>query len=319
MEVVLQNLLYFVGAGFFLVLSGIYLVKSLDKIAKFLGISEFTAAFIIMAVATSIPELFVGINSAIAGNPSLSLGNVIGANIIDLTLLTGIFVLMARGIKFKTAKVDKEIYFMWSSVILLIALYFIGKEISRIDGIILLIFFAVNSYRMMKKKTKYPAKIKNDRVTKIQGITSTIVFIASVIVLLVSSKYIVQYSHLIAIDLQVPEIIIGLFLLSIATTLPELIFGINAVRLGHKEMAIGDQSGTVFANITLIIGIVAVINPITTALLPFVVSGAFLILASSIFVTFIESGRKLDIYEGVSLIILYLTFIVIQFFMRGFV
>ncbi|MEN7982437.1 MAG: sodium:calcium antiporter [Nanoarchaeota archaeon] len=319
MEVMIQNLIYFIIAGFFLVVSGIYLVKSLEKIARFLGISEFTAAFIIMAVATSIPELFVGISSSIQGNPSLSLGNVIGASIIDLTLLTGIFVLMAREIKFKSAKIDKEIYFMWGSIILLVILYFIGNEISRIDGVILLSLFGINTYRMIKKKTKYPSKSKNHKVSKINGIINTLIFIISVLVLILSSKFIVKYSHLIALDFNIPEIIVGLFLISIATTLPELIFGINAIKLGHKEMAIGDQSGTVFANITLILGIVAIITPITSAMLPFIVSGVFLILASSIFVTFIESGRKLDIYEGVSLIILYLTFIVIQFFLRGFV
>ncbi len=319
MEVVIQNLLYFIVAGFFLIISGIYLVKSLDKIARFLGISEFTAAFIIIAVATSIPELFVGISSAVAGNPALSLGNIIGANIIDLTLLTGIFVLMARGIKLKSAKIDNEIYFMFSSVILLIVLYFIGNQLSRIDGIILLTFFILNTYRIMKKKKRYSAKINHKKISHSQGLASMAVLIFSIIILLFSSRYIVKYSHLIALDFGVPEIIIGLFLISIATTLPELIFGINAVRLGHKEMAIGDQSGTVFSNITLILGVVAVIHPITSQLLPFVISGAFLVLASSIFVTFIKSGRKLDIYEGVSLIILYLTFIVIQFFLRGFV
>jgi cation:H+ antiporter len=319
MEVILQHFFYFVVAGFFLIISGIYLVKSIDKISKFLGISEFTASFIIIAVATSIPELSIGILSSIQGNPSLSLGNIIGANIINLTLLTGIFILMARGIKLTSEKIDKEIYFMWGSVILLVVMYLIGNEISRIDGGILLFLFAINNYRMIKKKTRYPAKSKNNKISKLEGITSAFVFILSVGVLLFSSKYIVKYSHLIALELNVPEIIIGLFLISIATTLPELIFGINAVRLSHKEMAIGNQSGTVFANITLVLGIVAVINPITSAMLPFVVSGIFLILAASIFVTFIESGRKLDIYEGVSLIILYLAFIIIQFFLGSFV
>jgi cation:H+ antiporter len=293
-------------------------VKSIDKISKFLGISEFTASFIIIAFATSIPELFIGVSSAIQGNPSLSLGNVIGANIIDLTLLTGIFILMAKGINLKSERIDKELYFMWGSIILLVVMYLIGNEISRIDGGILLFLFAINNYRMIKKKSRYTAKSKN-KISKLEGITSAFIFIFSIGVLLFSSKYIVKYSHLIALDLNIPEIIIGLFLISIATTLPELIFGINAVRLGHKEMAIGNQSGTVFANITLILGIVAIINPITSAMLPFVVSGIFLILAASIFVTFIESGRKLDIYEGVSLIILYLAFIIIQFFLGSFV
>ena len=143
---------------------------------------------------------------------------------------------------------------MWGSVILLVVMYLIGNEISRIDGGILLLLFAINNYRMIKKKSRYPAKSKN-KISKLEGITNAFIFIFSIGVLLFSSKYIVKYSHLIALELNVPEIIIGLFLISIATTLPELIFGINAVRLGHKEMAIGNQSGTVFANITFILGL----------------------------------------------------------------
>ena len=314
--VVFENIIYFLIAGFVLIISGIYLVKSLSQIARFLKISEFTAAFIIMAFATSIPELFVGISSAIQGNPSLSLGNILGANIIDLTLLTGIFIVMAREIKFKSNKVGKGVYFMLSGIILLIVLYLIGNQLSRIDGAILLSLFAINFYRMFKKREKYKKELKSE-ISREKGILNAFIFTGSLLALFLSSKYLVQYSHLLAIDFNVPEIIVGLFLISIATTLPELIFGINAVRMGHKEMAIGDQSGTVFTNICLVLGLVAVIHPITSDIIPFVISGLFMALSATMFVTFIKSGRKLTLYEGVILIMLYLIFIIIQFFVGG--
>jgi len=314
----LENFLYFALAGLFLVISGIFLVKSLQKISVYLGISEFSAAFIIMAFATSVPELFVGISSALQGIPQLSMGNVIGANIIDLTLLTGIFILMARGISFKTQKVGKEIYFMFAGILLLIVLYLIGNSLSRIDGVILLLLFCANTFLIVKKRKKYHAKMNHKRNQEAKRIFYIMLFIASLIVLFISSRYIVQYADLISVDLGLPDIFIGLFLISIATTLPELVFGINAVWLKHPEMSIGDQTGTIFTNTCLILGIVAILHPIQVALTPFIISGVFMLLAALIFVTFTKSGKKLDVYEGISLIGLYLFFVVLQFLIRSF-
>jgi cation:H+ antiporter len=313
----LQNFLFFAVSGFFLVVSGIFLVKSLQRIAIYLGISEFSAAFILMAFATSVPELFVGISSALQGVPQLSMGNVIGANIIDLTLLTGIFILMAKGVKFKSKKIGKEIYFMFAGILLLIALYLIGGSLSRIDGLILLVLFGTNTYLLIKKRKKYSAKMNNRKNNQNKRLGFILLFIVSLIVLFISSRYVVQYADLISIDLGLPDIFIGLFLISIATTLPELIFGINAVLLKHPEMSIGDQTGTVFTNTCLILGIVAMIHPIQVALTPFLISGVFMLLAGLIFVAFIQSGRKLDNYEGLSLIGLYLFFVILQFLIRS--
>ena len=108
----IPNIVYFIIFMLLLTISGIYLVKSLSKIAGFLGISEFSAAFIIMAFASSIPELFVGITSALNKTPSLSLGNVIGANIINLTLVAGIIILVSKEIKIKSERIGKNIYFI---------------------------------------------------------------------------------------------------------------------------------------------------------------------------------------------------------------
>ena len=259
---IIENFLMFALSGFFLVISGIYLVKSLHKIATFLGISEFSAAFILMAFATSIPELFVGISSALQGVPQLSMGNVIGANIIDLTLLTGIFILIAKGIKFKSGKVGKEIYFMFIGILLLVVLYMIGNSLSRIDGVILLCLFIVHTFLLVRKQRKYSKRINHKKNQQRKRVWYMLLFILSLIVLFISSKYVVQYADAISIDLGLPEIFIGLFLISIATTLPELVFGINAVLLKHQEMSIGDQTGTIFTNTCLILGIVSIIHPI---------------------------------------------------------
>jgi Ca2+/Na+ antiporter len=134
--------------------------------------------------------------------------------------------------------------------------------------------------------------------------------------LFISSNFVVTYATEVANELNFPKILIGLFLLSIATTLPELTFGISASNLRHKEMAIGDQIGSVVTNTALILGIVALIHPITADFMPFLTSAIFMFVSAFIFVTFLRTGKRLERFEAVSLILLYVLFIVIEIFIR---
>jgi len=264
-----------------------------------------------MAFATSIPELLVGISSAIQDVPEISLGNILGANIIDMTLLVGIFVVLNKGIKTTPKKIDKEVYFTLASIVLLLVLYLIGNSLSRIDGAILLALFVWHNYLLIKKRKKHKRKLRPKKEEK-RKLEYLLLFIVSLLVLFVSSRFVVQFTNAIATDLNLSGIFIGLFLISIATTLPELIFGINAVLLKHPQMSIGDQAGTVFTNTCLVLGVASIISPIKTSLSVFLTSGIFLLISALTFVYFLKSGKKLDVREGIILIILYLIFVGVQ-------
>ena len=312
----LTNLIYFLVSALVLVISGIYLVKSLTKISRYLGISEFSAAFIIMAFATSIPELFIGISSALNGDPSLSLGNIIGANILNLTIITGIIIISAGKIRLKPKKIHDGLNLMFISIILVIILFVIGRELSRIDGIILISVFFIHTYQIFKKRKKYSKRKIEDGKSGLNRFYWLLIFILALVGLFISSNFVVNSASGLAIDLKLPKILIGLFLISIATTLPELIFGISASNIGHKSMAIGDQIGTVVVNSTLILGIVAIIHPITTEFRTFIISAIFMLVSAFIFYTFVKTGNKLEKIEGVSLILIYVLFVMIEFFAK---
>jgi len=305
---VLVNLSFFIFFGLLLIISGIFLVKSLSKIARLLGISEFSAAFFIMAFASSVPELFVGISSAFAGNPGLSLGNILGANILDLTLVSGIIIFSAKKIKIKSKRIGSDAYLMILGVILVIVLFLIGQELSRIDGAILLGFFLINFYNIFKQR-------KNSQDRSMSGNDKfywVLIFVLSLFVLFVASYFVVEYASDLAIELGFSEIILGLFLISIATTLPELVFGLSATGLEHKMMAIGDQFGSVFINSTLILGVVALIHPIKVEFTPFLISAIFMFISAYVFVNFIKRGGDLGRKEGVALVLIYVVFVIIQ-------
>lgn len=310
------NLLFFVIACVIMIFSGTWLVKSLAKIARFLRITEFAAAFIIMAVATSLPELFVGISSALAKNPALALGNILGANILDLTLIMGIIVLLGRGIKVGSKKMKEDAVYMIFILMLPAILFVIGKSLSRIDGVILVVVFTLYSWRMLKRRRKFEKELE-DHVKRLDIVLNVFLFVACLVVLFFSAKFVIRYASALAIDLVLPPIMIGLFLISVGTTLPELTFGTRAVLMGHGEMALGDQIGTIVANSTLILGITAIIYPIYAHIPLFLISAVFMLFAAFLFATFMGSGSKLGVREGIALILLYVFFIIVEFYVKG--
>jgi cation:H+ antiporter len=296
--------------------SGIVLVESLSKIARFLRITEFTAAFIIMAIATSLPELFVGISSALEKSPSLSLGNIIGANILNLTLVTGLIILAGRGLKIKSKETKKDALLMLIPIAALIILSFIGNSLSRIDGAILVCIFFIYSYRLIeKRKQEFKEKLENE-IKRYEIVIHSMLFVVSLLLMFYSSKLVVHYAILLSQALKVPTIVIGLFLISIGTVLPELTFGISAALKNKGEMALGDQIGTIVVNSTFIIGIVAIIQPIKTSMMIFMISAAFLLFSAFIFATFFQVSRKLYVIEAIALIFLYLLFVFVEVYAR---
>lgn len=309
------DLLYFIIACIFLGSSAILLVRLLKKIAILLHMSDFAAAFIIMAAATSLPELFVGITSAIAKKPALSFGNIIGANILDLTLVLGLIVIAARGIKTNEKGIKRDSIVMLFMVMLPIILFLIGNSISRSDGIILIVSFVAYSYFTIKTR-KRSKKKSEGKAKKSNAMLGIILFLICLAVLFVSANAVVKYASALAVDLNLPQIIIGIFLISIGTTLPELSFGVGAALLKHGDLSLADQAGTVIFNSTFIVGVTALIYPISATFTPFIIASLFLILASFIVIKFIKSGNTLSIKEGIALILAYVLFAIIEYFTR---
>ena len=308
----------FIISCLILVTAGSLLVKFLSKIASFLRVSEFVAAFILMAVATTLPELFVGISSALNNNTALALGTVLGSNIANLTLIMGLPILLVKGIKIKREGIKKDALYMLFIMAFPLVLMWIGRSISRIDGILLIGVFVLHSWRMLRSRKKFRKKVKNN-IKRGEIVITIFLFIVFVAVLFLSSKFVVKYATMLSIDLFLPPIMIGLFLVAIGTSLPELVFGTGAVLKGHSEMSVGNVLGANIANSSLILGVVALITPITGQFLLFFISAIFMMMAGFLFVTFIESEKKLDWMEGISLLLLYIFFIAIQFYITSII
>lgn len=297
-------------ASFILIKGADLTITSLGKIGKIFHWSPFLLSFIFVAVATSLPEIFVGITSAIHKIPSLSLGNVIGANIINLTLILGLCAIIASKIKFSKATRNQTFFSLFASFLpVLLAL---DGKISRFDGIALLTLFVVYLVFIFFEEKKIPEKILNQ--TNNHFFKNFIFLILGLILLIGSAEIIIRLAQVLAIDLKLSLILIGLVLVSLGTTLPELAFGVRAAFKKQEEFSLGNSLGTVVANSCLALGLAAIIFPIKiTDFSIFLISALFFLLAIIIFMIFITTHNELSRTEGIFLVLFFVVFLIIQF------
>lgn len=313
------HILLFLISVYVLVKSGAVAVKKLVAISRYLRISEYILAFILMALATSLPEFFVGINSALSKASVLSLGNIIGSNIVNLSLILGAVVIIAKGIKVKSkiAKRDAWIVFFIS---ILPILLLIDKSLSQADGAILLIVFIWYLRHILKAKEAFRKRMNHivRTVGEFRGfLRNLLVLILAIAILLVSSWGVVKAATLIAEGFELPLVLIGLILVAIGTSLPELVFGIRAVITKHEGMNLGNLIGSTVMNSTFILGITALIYPIKIENFDMILtSGLFMVFIILIANFFIATKKKISWKEGVILIGFYVIFLVFEFLLK---
>ena len=201
-------------------------------------------------------------------------------------------------------------------VSVLILFLMLDKNLSRIDGGILVFVFVLYFIKTLKVRKRFDG-VGNNVITGLELFNNITLFIVSLIILILSAHFVVKYAVLISVELQLPQILIGLFLVAIGTSLPELAFGVSSVFKKHGEMALGNIFGSVIFNGTLILGLSAIIYPISSDFLLFLVSAVFLIVICFVFWTFLESDKKLSWSEGVALILLYVFFIIVELTVKG--
>jgi len=313
-------IILFLASVYILVKSGAIAVKNLVAVARYLRISEYVLAFILMALATSLPEFFIGINSALSKTSILSLGNVIGSNIVNLSFVLGAVVIIAKGIRIesKIAKRDAWLVFFIS---ILPVLLLIDKNLSRADGAILLIAFIWYFRRILKDKEAFKKRMNHVARTVEEFwrfIKDLIVFILAIVILLGSSWAVVKTAELIAQGLNLTLALIGLILVAIGTSLPELVFGIKSVITKHEGMNLGNLIGSTVINSTLILGITVLVFPIKIEDFNLILtSGLLMILTILIVNFFITTKDKISLREGIILIGLYILFLIIEFMVRS--
>lgn len=309
-------------SAFVLLRAGGKLVSSLIGISHHLSLSEYATSFIIMSFATTLPELLVGINSALTGVPQLSLGNVFGANIANLGLILGLSALLSGHIRLTPHSTNG--FNPWLNIILASFPVFllIDGSLSRPDGVILLLLF-FGYILKLAGRSRLPASHPRIHLPKPLPVFSRLkniifhfrVFFLAAVALLLAAYFIVFSAQQVSSLLFVPPFVIGFLLLAFSTTLPELSFSIHAAFSRHPELSLGDLIGATIFNSTLILGAVSVISPFSLAVsdyASYLIVAAFMV-AVLIFANLaLLTGRRLSRLEGVFLVILFLFFLLLS-------
>ena len=299
-----------------LIKGGDWLVNGSSSIARQYGISELVIGLTIVAFGTSAPELVVSSLAAINHHPEIALGNVIGSNNFNLFFILGVLGVIAP-LSVQKTTIRIEIPLSMAAAIFLLILannFFIGKNpiINRLDALLLLacfVAFIIYIWKTIKtEETIVSASIKE---TSQKAIWSVARILLGLVGLMLGGKWVVDSSIEIAHYFKISEKVIGLTIVAMGTSLPELFTSIIAIRKNSAGIAIGNVIGSNIFNIFLILGVGGIIRPMEYSIafnsdLILLIIGSILLLLAM----FTGKKRKLDRWEAIILLVIYIAYMV---------
>lgn len=318
------NFIYLVGGIALIIFSANWLVDGASAIARRLGISDIVVGLTIVAFGTSAPELTVNIFSALKGSTDIAIGNILGSNISNILLILGVTCLI-NPVDILGATKWKEIPLSLLAVLVLGILSndvlidgsITGNVISRIDGMVLLSFmliFMVYTFEMARRQTfSLPMDVYPSGVSplKEQSVLKSVLLITlGLIGLFFGGKYLVEGAISFAKVLGMSEKVIGLTIIAVGTSLPELATSVVAAYKKKTDIAVGNIVGSNIFNVFFILGTTSLVKPI-----PFDVSINFDILVAIVaslllFLTTITFHKqRIDRMEGLIFLGLYISYI----------
>ncbi len=297
------------------------LIKSLVQIAKYLNWKEFVIAFFVMAFAASLPNLLVDLNAVFHGIPELAFGDVVGGNLIDLTLVMAIAIFFSKkDISTESEIVQKSAIFT-SAVAVLPLLLILDGRLNRIDGIILILTFIFYSWWLFSKKERFSKPHKNNAQNPIKDFKSFLGNILKIVILLAllvaASQAVIMSAQFFSEKLGISIALVGILIISLGNCFPELYFSIISARKEENWLVLGDLMGSVIICSTLVLGIVALVAPFEIKdFSPFLIARVFLIVGSIVALIFIRSGKKITKKEGMLLLSIYVAFLLAEIFIN---
>lgn len=261
MNFVLQ--IVFLALGFFLLVKGAdWFVDGASGLARKLGIPQLVIGLTIVAMGTSLPEAAVSISAVLRGNAEITIGNIVGSNILNILIILGVTALIAT-LKVADSTVRYEIPFMIVATFVLLWLGYTGGQVTWLEGVILWVLFLLYLrylYMMAKKGKEEEREAEQLSTAKIIGL-----ILAGVVMIAAGSNFAVEGASNLAKALGISQRFIGLTIVAFGTSLPELVTSVSAARKHNADIAIGNIVGSNIFNILFIVGTTALITPVTFA------------------------------------------------------
>lgn len=262
MEIIISLLL--MAAGFVLLIKGAdWFVDGAAGVAAKLGIPQLVIGLTIVAMGTSAPEAAVSISSALKGNAEITIGNIVGSNIMNILIILGLASAITA-IKVAKSTVNYEIPFMIAITILLLFFGYTGNTVNFIEGIILWLCFILYFIYLFMMSKKSNAEEESSGKPKPAWLL-VLLIVVGMVMIVVGSNFTVDGATKIAKIIGISERFIGLTIVALGTSLPELVTSVTAAKKGNADIAIGNIVGSNIFNILFVVGTTALITPVAFA------------------------------------------------------
>ncbi len=298
--------------GFILVVKGAdYLISGASGFSKQFGINPIFVGLTVVAFGTSLPEFVVSLIDALNGSEGIGIGNIIGSNIANIALILG-FVSILKPIKVqeRVFKRDLPITFFVS---LSFYLMMLDGVVSAVDGSILVTMFIGYLFYVYKKARSGEEEFEEiDDVDK-DSVKNSFKTIGGLISLYFGAKLLIENASTIAKSFGVSELVIGLTIVAIGTSLPELVTTMQALRKGEDDIGVGGIVGSNIFNVLFVIGIISIIKPFYIDEINITIFGPFMLLITLLLYPLSIKNRKIGRVSGVAFFSLYILYTVYGF------
>ncbi len=304
------NILIFVSGFILLYIGGELTLKGANSFAERMGVKPIIIGLTIVALGTTAPELTVSLIAALGKESGLAFGNALGSCITNIGLGLGISAVISS-IKVEESTTKRELPALIIGAIILFAMA-IDRRIGQVEGLILLVLFCFFIYYniwLSNRDSKRNNSEHSNNVSKGLRLKDLILILIGLIGLVVGAKLVIKESILLAEKLKISKIVIGLTVVALGTSLPEIWLAITSAFKRDQQVSLGNVIGANIFNMFLIIGLVAIICPINLGTENIYIDLPFMLLLSTMLYPLMKSGLILSRIEGILLLSGYLIFI----------
>ena len=303
------NVLIFIFGAILLYYGAELLIKGSRLFAEKFKISPIIVGITLVAFGTSLPELIVSIIASLKGEPGLIIGNVVGSNIANIALVLAVTAIITP-IKFSFNNISFDLYFL--VLITTLIFYFIFlDQLNYLQGILLIILLLLYCLRLYNQESSF-----DDESSTIAKQSNFIIFIKTafgIVGLGLGSNFFVLGAQNIADVLNVSRTVIGMSIVALGTSLPELAASLAAARQNQPDFVIGNIIGSNIMNIVAVLGITSLIHPISIEFLQTILPSIFMLALTILLFILLKINKGISKINGVVLLIIYFLFLYLNF------
>lgn len=299
--------------GFVLLIKGAdFFVEGSSSVAKRLRVPSIIIGLTIVAMGTSLPECAVSVSAAMSNNNALAVSNAVGSNIFNLMVVSGFCALFAP-LAIQKDTLKKEFPFSMICALLLLVLGYFGMVIGRVDGAVLLVLFVIYILWMVKsalKARKQGVAAEDEEEIKLLPVWQCLLYIVGgMVAIKFGGDFVVDGAVVIAGGFGLSQNLIGLTIVAMGTSLPELVTSVVAAKKNELDMALGNVIGSNIFNILFVLGIAATISPVEF-IMENVIDIAILIAMSALVWVFAWKKLEINRPKGIAMLVIYVVYMV---------